>query len=63
MVKGQNEPKYFAVEAGGILCTCLVGIKCNKSSDLDQSILVLCFMKNPFALQVAYSISPPCLAT
>ena len=63
MVKGQNEPKYFAVEAGGILCTCLVGIKCNKSSDLHQIISVLCFMKIPFALKVAYSIPPSCPAT
>ena len=30
MVKGQNEPKFFAVEAWGILCTCLLGIKCKK---------------------------------
>ena len=63
MVKGQNEPKYFAVEAGGIFCTCLVGIKCNKSSDLDQSNLVLCVMKIPFALKVAYSKPPSCPAT
>ena len=63
MVKGQNEPKYFAVEAKGIFCTCLLGIKCNKSSDSDQGNSVLCFMKIHFALKVAYSIPPSCLAT
>ena len=63
MVKGQNEPKYFAVEAGGILCTCLLGIKYHKSSHSDQSNSVLCFMKIPFALKVAYSIPPSCPAT
>ena len=63
MVKGQNEPKSFAVQAGGILCTCLLGIKCHKSSDSDQSNSVLCFMKTTFALKVAYSIPPSCPAT